>query len=438
MSFQCVPINQRLHALQHIERLGEIVQCIGLKWVANGPPCVFVGEVCDVLNPHEQCVMQAQVVGFDEGRVFLLPFSIARVRRGFKVRATGRGVTIAVGDALLGRVVDAFGRPLDGGPSLRCTERVSLHSEAINPLHREPIHERLQTGIHVIDSLLPLGKGQRIGLFSGSGVGKSVLLGMIARGLSSEINVIALIGERGREVNDFIREHLDAETLAQSVVVVACSDDFALMRQQAVYTATAIATYFCKQGRDVLLLMDSITRFAMAMREIGLSLGEPPTARGYTPSVFSSLPQLVERAGNFKGEGSITALYTVLVEGDDFNEPIADTMRSLLDGHIVLTRELAHRGHYPAIDVLQSVSRLGSHITTVEEQALMIKVRSLLSVYQKNREMIELGAYQPGHNESLDYAILRIEAIQSLFMQAKEDSSLNVATLFEHLKSILL
>lgn len=425
-----------LNALQSIERLGDIEQCIGLKLVANGPPQAFIGELCDILDAQHNLIMQAEVVGFDRGRVFLMPFSNIRISMGFKVRATGHSVTINVSDELLGRVVDAFGQPLDESLRIRSTECVPLLRKKINPLLRETISERLSTGIHAMDSLLPLGKGQRIGIFAGSGVGKSVLLGMMAKHINSDINVIALIGERGREVNDFINNHLDEATRAKSVIVVACSDDFALMRKQAVYTATAIAEYFCKQGRDVMLFMDSITRFAMAQREIGLSLGEPPTARGYTPTVFSSLPGIVERAGNFKHQGSITALYTVLVEGDDFNEPIADTMRSLLDGHIILTRELAHRGHYPAIDVLQSISRLTMQLCTQKEQQLIKQVIALLSLHRQNKDLIELGAYQPGQNGALDAAVTRIDAIQHVLTQGM-DESLPTTMLFQRLSEIL-
>lgn len=429
-------MNNWLNALQPIERLGTIEQCIGLKLVSNGPPQAFIGELCDILDAQNNVIMQAEVVGFDRGHVYLMPFSTARISIGFNVRATGLGVAIAVGDALLGRVVDAFGHPLDEGGRIQCHENMPLHRQKINPLQRKTIDERLSTGIHAIDSLLPLGKGQRIGLFAGSGVGKSVLLGMMAKHMSSDINVIALVGERGREVNDFIRNHLNEETRAKSVIVVSCSDDFALMRKQAVFTATAIAEYFCKQGLDVILFMDSITRFAMAQREIGLSLGEPPTARGYTPTVFSSLPSIVERAGNFSHEGSITALYTVLVEGDDFNEPIADTMRSLVDGHIVLTRELAHRGHYPAIDVLQSVSRLSLQLTTPDEQNLIKQVISLLSVYRQNQDLIELGAYQAGNNPKLDAAVSRIDAIRNWLTQGI-DESLPASTLLQRIRGIL-
>jgi len=429
-------MNNLINSLQPIDRLGEIIQCIGLKLVANGPPQAFIGELCDILDAQNNLVMQAEVVSFEHGRVFLMPFSKARISMGFKVRATGQGVSIAVGHELLGRVIDAFGQPLDEGTPLRCTEHRPLYRQAINPFLREPITERLSTGIHAMDSLLPLGKGQRIGLFAGSGVGKSVLLGMMAKHMNSDINVIALIGERGREVNDFILNHMDDATRAKSVIVVACSDDFALMRKQAVYTATAIAEYFCQQGHDVMLFMDSITRFAMAQREIGLSLGEPPTARGYTPTVFSNLPSIVERAGNFKEEGSITALYTVLVEGDDFNEPIADTMRSLLDGHIVLTRELAHRGHYPAIDVLQSISRLAMQLTTPEEQRVIKHVIALLSLYRQNKDLIELGAYQLGNNAPLDAAVARIDAVQGLLTQGMNES-LPTSTLFQRFREII-
>ena len=410
-----------LSALQPIERLGNIEEAIGLKWVANGPPHAFVGELCDILDAKNQCITHAEVVGFKQGKVHLMPFSKSRISLGYTVRATGHGVRIAVGQALLGRVIDAWGKPIDGKGRIHCTEYAPLHQQPINPLQREPICERNNTGIHAIDTLLPLGKGQRMGLFAGSGVGKSVLLGMMAKHIQSDIQVIALVGERTR---------------AKSVVVVACSDEFALMRKQAVYTATAIAEYFCQQGRDVMLFMDSITRFAMAQREIGLSLGEPPTARGYTPTVFSLLPGIVERAGKFKGQGSITALYTVLVEGDDFNEPIADTMRALLDGHIVLTRELAHRGHYPAIDVLISISRLTMQLTTPDEQATVRRVIALLSLYRQNKDLIELGAYQKGTNHALDAAVDRMESLQALLTQTTA-ASLPTEILFKRLQEVL-
>ncbi|CDZ77058.1 Flagellum-specific ATP synthase [Legionella massiliensis] len=424
-----------LSALQAVERFGEIEQFLGLKIVANGPPQAFVGELCEILDNQNRLVSQAEVIGFDKARVFLMPFSRANISMGFKVRACGHSLTLPLGNALLGRIVDAFAQPLDTLGAIPSKEQVPLQSTKINPLTRQAIQERLLTGIHAIDCLLPLGKGQRIGLFAGSGVGKSVLLGMISRHIASDINVIALIGERGREVNDFIDSHLDEESLKKSVVVVACSDDSALMRRQAVYTATAIAEYFCRQGKDVMLMMDSITRFAMAQREISLSLGEPPTARGYTPTVFSLLPGIVERAGNFSNQGSITALYTVLVEGDDFNEPIADNLRALLDGHIVLTRELAQRGQYPAIDILQSVSRLGLTLLNEQEQRILQQIIVLLSLYQQHRDMIAVGAYKPGMNLRLDRAVERIEAINQLLSQ-RMDQSLAMEILLERFTEI--
>lgn len=422
-------------ALQPVERIGSIEQSIGLKLVANGPPQTFVGEICEILDNHHHPVMQAEVIGFQNGRVFLMPFSKAHISMGYKIRATGHPVVIPVGNELPGNVIDALGHPLNTRSHFRNSNHIPLHSKAINPLHRKPIHERLHTGIHAIDTLFPIGKGQRIGLFAGSGVGKSVLLGMMAKHMTSDINVVALIGERGREVNDFIHQ-LDPETRRKSIIVVACSDEFTLMRKQAIYTATAIAEYFSQQGKDVMLFVDSITRFAMAQREIGLSLGEPPTSRGYTPSVFTSLPGLIERAGNFNNAGSITALYTVLVEGDDFNEPIADTMRSLLDGHIILTRELAQRGHYPAIDSLQSISRLAHHITTPEERSIMQQIQSILSLYHQNKDLIQLGAYKAGNHKALDHAMKHIDNIQALLKQ-NIDESIHVNDLFQQFKGLL-
>lgn len=420
-----------------IERLGEIEQFIGLKVVANGPPQSFIGEVCDILDQTHQRVMQAEVVGFEQGKVYLMPYDHAAIRMGYQVRATGFHFTIEVGSHLLGQVVDAFAQPLNPDEQIKRSNTQSLptHNKKINPFTRAPVTERLSTGIHAIDGLLPLGRGQRIGLFAGSGVGKTMLLGNIARTIDSDINVIALIGERGREVGDFIN-HLNEETLKKTIVIVACSDESALMRRQAVYTATTIAEYFCQQGKHVLLFMDSITRFAMAQREISLSLGEPPTARGYTPSVFSLLPGIIERTGNFKDKGSISAIYTVLVEGDDFNEPLADHMRALLDGHIVLTRELAQRGHFPAISILHSVSRLSTQLLSDEEQQLVRQIISTLSMYQQNKDLIELGAYKPGSNPLLDNAVNRINAINQLLTQDKS-TALSFADLMSRFKELL-
>lgn len=429
-------MNPWINRLQAVERLGEIEQLIGLKLIANGPPQAFLGEVCDILDENQRAIMQAQVLGFKKGAVYLMPFGSAPIRMGHLVRASGLPLAIGVGEALLGQIVDAFAKPINTEIQLKTPKLQSTQNHHINPLLRAPITERLTTGVHALDALLPLGKGQRIGLFAGSGVGKSTLLGRIAKNSNHDINVIALIGERGREVNDFIHQHLDEDSLKRSVVVVACSDESALRRRQAVFTATTIAEYFCQQGKDVMLLMDSITRFAMAQREISLNLGEPPTARGYTPSVFSLLPGIVERAGHFKNQGSITAIYTVLVEGDDFNEPIADHMRSLLDGHIVLTRELAQSGQYPAISILQSISRLSDALFNPAQKQWVKAAFAALSLVEQNKDLIELGAYKPGHHLQLDKALQQSKAINALLIQ----DSLNFLpfeTLMQKLKESL-
>ncbi|KTC68307.1 nucleotide binding protein FliI [Legionella birminghamensis] len=423
--------------LQPIERFGEIEQSLGLQLVAKGPPQVFVGEICDILDSNQQLVTQAEVIGFNQGKVYLLPFSNTGIAMGFKVRALGRACTIPIGDHLLGQVVDAFANPLKVDSQALFFDHYEVSGQAINPVTREPVTEGLMTGIHALDCLIPLGRGQRMGIFAGSGVGKSVLMGMMTRQIQSDINVIALIGERGREVNDFIAEHFDESNRQKSVMVVACSDESALRRRQAIFTATSIAEYFCRQRKQVALFVDSITRLAMAQREIGLSLGEPPTSRGYTPSVFAMLPGLVERAGNFSDRGSITALYTVLVEGDDFNEPIADTMRSLLDGHIILTRELAQRGHFPAIDVLQSVSRLKDRLVSTPQNELIRKLIRLFALHQQHKDLLELGGYQSGSNQELDYAIARIEPLRKLFAQQKEEAPLALPVLLARIQEIL-
>ncbi|MDP3269464.1 MAG: FliI/YscN family ATPase [Legionella sp.] len=403
-----------LNSLNCVERLGEIEQYIGLKLVANGPPQTFIGEVCDLLDEQHQIIMQAEVIGFEQGKVYLMPYDNLPVRMGHKVRATGHDLTIT--PAQPGQVVDAFGRGLNSTQKKVYSTPIRTKNHKINPFSRAPINERLLTGIAAIDGLLPMGKGQRMGIFAGSGVGKSMLLGAIAQQIESDINIIALIGERGREVTDFI-ENLNEATLNKSILVVACSDESALMRRQAAYTATALAEHYSEQGKEVMLFMDSITRFAMAQREISLSLGEPPTARGYTPSVFALLPGIIERTGNFKNKGSISALYTVLVEGDDFNEPLSDHMRALLDGHIILTRELAQRGHYPAISILQSISRLATQLLDREEQKKVAEVIKTLSLYQQNKDLIELGAYKEGVNPALDEAVKRIPLINKFLTQ---------------------
>jgi len=388
-----------------VRKIGHVRQLTGLSIESFGPD-VLVGEICNIRTHRTDRILRAEVVGLRDGRVVLMPYGeVHGIGAGNEVVATGKLPQIAVGPNLLGRVIDAFGEPLDGLPPIHTSETRPLKAAPLNPLSRPRINTILETGVRVIDSMLTIGRGQRVGIFAGSGVGKSTLLGMIASNTQAEINVIALIGERGREVRDFLEKHLGNETLKHSVVVVATSDQPALARARAAYAATAIAEYFRDEGRQVLLTMDSVTRFAMARREIGLSIGEPPTARGYTPSVFAELPELCERCGTAASGGTITALYTVLVEGDDFNEPISDMLRATLDGHIVLSRRLAQQGHYPAIDVLHSVSRLFSDLVSPEERELVHDALESLSVYDRNRQLIDIGAYRAGSNASIDQAI---------------------------------
>lgn len=403
-------------------RAGHVTGVAGSSVESAGPD-VALGEICELVLGDGSRV-QAEAVGLKPGRVVLMPYRELRgVAVGDRVLASGRQAGIGAGPALLGRVIDAFGEPLDGKPHPLAQAMRPLHAEPINPLTRPRIGTVLETGVRAIDGLLPLGRGQRVGIFAGSGVGKSTLLGMLAREVRTDVNVIALIGERGREVREFIENHLGTAGLARSVVVVATSDQPALARARAAYTATAIAEFFREQGSDVLLMMDSITRLAMARREIGLAAGEPPTARGYTPSVFAEIPALCERCGTAASGGSITALYTVLVEGDDFNEPISDIVRATLDGHIMLTRELAHEGRFPAIDVLQSASRLASELATADERNLMAQVVELLATYERNRQMVEMGAYRAGSNDGIDRAIRLFPAIVAVLRQRVDESS---------------
>jgi flagellum-specific ATP synthase len=379
----------------------------------------------------------AEAVGMKPGRVVLMPYGDLRgIGVGNDIVATGRLAGVAVGDGLLGRVVDAFGAPLDGLPAPRLTASRNLSADPINPLTRPRIKQLLESGVRAIDTLLPLGRGQRMGIFAGSGVGKSTLLGMLARDVKADINVIALIGERGREVREFVEKHLGTEGLKRSVVVVATSDQPALARTRAAHAATSIAEAFRDQGRQVLLMMDSITRFAMARREIGLAAGEPPTARGYTPSVFAEIPALCERCGTTDSGGSITALYTVLVEGDDFNEPISDIVRATLDGHIMLSRDLAHEAHFPAIDVLQSASRLAGELVDDAEQALMTAAIELISTYERNRQMVDMGAYKSGSNEAIDRAMRLYPAVRAVLRQSVVESSTRAAAM-ERLRAAL-
>lgn len=404
-----------------VRRTGRVTHVSNQSVEAVGPDAA-IGEICEV-SAGQGATLLAEVVGIKPGRLVLMPYGELRgVGSESEVVATGRLPQIAVGQGLLGRVVDAFGEPIDGGGPIAASAFRPLHASPVNPLTRPRITKLIETGVRAIDCLLPLGQGQRIGIFAGSGVGKSTLLGMLARDVRADVNVIALIGERGREVREFIEKHLGTEGLRRSVVVVATSDQPALARTRAAYAATAIAEYFREQGRQVLLMMDSVTRFAMARREIGLAAGEPPTARGYTPSVFAEIPMLCERCGTTDSGGAITALYTVLVEGDDFNEPVSDILRATLDGHIVLSRELAHEGHFPAIDVLQSTSRLATDLTSIEEQALMAEAVELLSVYTRNRQMVDMGAYRMGSNPEIDRALQAMPWLRKVLRQSVRDA----------------
>ncbi|MDK2125126.1 FliI/YscN family ATPase [Parachitinimonas caeni] len=415
------PYVEAIRAADLLRRVGRVVQLAGLSIESSGPDAP-IGEVCEITPRNDGAKILAEVIGLREDRIVLMPYGDTRgIGAGCKVEATGRLPDVPVGPALLGRVVNAFGEPMDSGPVIEEMGKRPLRSLPINPLTRPRVDTVLETGVRCIDSLLTIGRGQRIGIFAGSGVGKSTLLGMISRNVQADVNVIALIGERGREVREFIEKHLGEDGLKRSVVVAATSDVSALARARAAYTATAIAEYFREQGKHVMLTMDSVTRFAMAKREIGLSAGEPPTARGYTPSVFAELPELCERCGTSDSGGSITALYTVLVEGDDFNEPISDTLRATLDGHIVLTRRLAHRGHFPAVDVLQSASRLLPDLVPEEEVSLVHKVTDAVSVFERNREMIDIGAYRQGSNPEIDRAVGLMPALNAFLKQGNAE-----------------
>lgn len=398
-------------------RDGAVRQVAGLVVTCAGPDA-SLGELCRITPQSGAADILAEVVGVKPDGVVLMPYGrLDGVSAGDRVTVAGSLTGVPVGPALLGRVVNAFCEPLDDGPPLDAEAYAPLKAPPINPLRRKPIDTPLETGVRVIDAMLPLGRGQRVGIFAGSGVGKSTLLGMLARSVKADVNVIALIGERGREVRDFIERQLGPEALAHSVVVVATSDEPALMRARATYAALAISEYFRDQGKSVFLTMDSVTRYAMARREIGLAAGEPPTARGYTPSVFSEIPELCERCGQLDGGGSISAIFTVLVEGDDFNEPIADSLRATLDGHIILSRDLAHRGHYPAIDVLRSASRLVSELTNKDERAAMTQALACLALLDRNRQVVDIGAYQAGSNPVLDAALAVAPALDGWLRQ---------------------
>ncbi|AEA34160.1 flagellar protein export ATPase FliI [Hippea maritima] len=399
---------------------GRIKKVAGITIKSTGPKNVKIGDVCKIET--DEGWIDSEVVGFDEDGVVLMPLGVLDgVKSLSLVKSEGRGLSVPVSERLLGRVVNALGRPIDGKGPIPVEEYYPVYPKPVPPLERQIIKEPLSLGVKAIDGLLTIGKGQRVGIFAGSGVGKSTLLGMIARNSSADVNVIALIGERGREVREFIERDLKEEGLKRSVVVVATSDEASLLRREGAFVATSIAEFFKDRGANVMLMMDSATRFAMAQREIGLAVGEPPTTKGYTPSVFTLLPRLMERAGNFN-KGSITAIYTVLVDGDDLMEPIADASRSILDGHIVLSRKIAERGRYPAVDVLRSISRLMSSITTDEHKELALKIRKVLSVYADAEDLINIGAYVKGSNKDIDEAIKYIDKVEGFLAQKIEES----------------
>jgi flagellum-specific ATP synthase len=411
---------RRAQSISLIERVGRVAQVSGLVIESDGPTA-SMGDVCRIESTRNGAELYAEVVGFRDHRILLMPLGeVMHIHAGAKVIVSAHASAMPVGRGLIGRVIDGMGRPLDAHGPLNVERTTHLNHSAPNPLRRQRINQAFQTGIKAIDVFTPMGCGQRMGIFAGSGVGKSTLLGMMARGAESDVNVIALVGERGRELRDFIEKDLGEEGMARSVVVCSTSEAPALVRLRAALLATTIAEHFREQGQKVLFMMDSVTRFAMAQREIGLAIGEPPSSRGYTPSVFALLPRLLERTG--AGEtGSITAFYTVLVEGDDMNEPIADAVRGILDGHIVLTRALATANHFPAIDVLESVSRLVREVSAPGEVDLVSNARDLLALYRKNEDLVNIGAYTKGNNARIDLAIDKYEALNRFLRQKVED-----------------
>ncbi len=399
---------------------GKVSEIIGLVVEGHGP-IASIGDMCAIF-PHgdsaQQCPIMAEVVGFRKGKVLLMPLeTLQGLGPGCRILSYGRKANIGVGPKLLGRVIDGLGNPIDGKGPIEYEKSFPLYAEPINPLQRDPISEPMDLGIRVINGLFSCGRGQRMGIYAGSGVGKSVLLGMMAKNTNADVNVIGLIGERGREVREFLEKNLGEEGLARSVVVVSASDRHPLIRMRAAYVATAVSEYFRDRGLHVLLMVDSLTRFAMAQREVGLSVGEPPATKGYTPSVFSLLPKLLERAGTLEGSGSITGLYTILVEGDDFNEPVSDSTRAILDGHITLSRDLANRNHYPAVDVLDSVSRVMIDIVEEEHRDKANRLLNIVATYRRAEDLINIGAYVHGSNPEIDYAIKMIDRVNAYLKQ---------------------
>lgn len=410
-----------IEKINSIKQNGTVSQIIGLIVESLGPSA-SIGDIC-YIHTNDGTVHMAEVVGFKNEKTLLMPLrELYGIAPGNRVSTFREPFSVGVGNELMGRVLDGLGNPIDGKENLKLREKRSVYAQPPNPLTRQRILEPLQLGVRPIDGLLTCGKGQRTGIFAGSGVGKSVLLGMMARYTKADVNVIALIGERGREVRDFLENDLGDEGLKHSVVIVATSDQAALTRIKGALVATTIAEFFRDQGLNVLLMMDSVTRFCMALREIGLAVGEPPTTKGYTPSVFATLPKLLERAGTAQ-KGSITGLYTVLVEGDDMDEPIADAARSILDGHIVLSRKIAAKGHYPAIDVLSSISRVMNSVATQEHKGSARKAFEILATYRDAEDMINIGAYAKGSNQRIDLAIDKIDKVNQFLKQDIEEKS---------------
>jgi len=425
----------RLRERSYVKKYGKVVKVVGLTVESLGPEAKL-GDVCTISSADKSRQIRAEVVGFRDNRILLTPYEeVSGIGIGDIVRLCSEALKVPVGDKLLGMALDGLGRPLDGSELVTDTY-YEVNAVPPDPMDRVLIRDVLPLGVKAIDGLLTLGKGQRIGIFAGSGVGKSTLLGMIARNTKADINVIALIGERGREVKEFIEHDLGEEGMRRSVLVIATSDKPALVRKKAAQTATAIAEYFRDQGKDVLLMLDNLTRFSMAQREIGLAAGEPPVSRGYPPSVYAEMPKLLERAGN-GAVGSITGIYTVLVDGDDFNEPISDTARGILDGHIILSRKLGHKNHYPAIDVLQSISRVMSAVASKEHKQFASRLKSTLATYTDAEDLINIGAYKAGSNPEIDDAIEKNAAINSFLCQ-ETDEKFTFEETVEQLKSIFV
>jgi flagellum-specific ATP synthase len=413
------PFFKAVESAETLKVYGRITEITGLTIKATGLD-VSIGEACKIYSDNADPV-DAEVVGFREGKIILMAIGeVSGIRHGSRVLPLGKNISVNVGEQLIGRVIDAAGNPMDGKPPIEGIE-YPLLSASPNPLRKQNIEKPIDIGIRTINGLLTCGKGQRVGIMSGSGVGKSVLLSMIAKYSEAAVNVIALIGERSREVREFVEKNLGEEGLRKSVVVVSTSDQAPLAKVRGAYTATAIAEYFRSEGKDVMLLMDSLTRVAMAQREIGLAVGEPPATRGYTPSVFALLPKLLERVGTSEGAGSITGLYTVLVEGDDMMDPVADMSRAVLDGHIVLSRDLAMENHYPSIDVLQSVSRVMPNIIDDKHKAYASKFIDALSTYKRFEDMINLGAYKQGSNAKVDFSIRMIDRLKDFMKQDMQE-----------------